>query len=211
MLVIVLISAAFLSSCGKRTNSQTSFLSEDQTERLEAAFNRLENTLKKKAPNLHATLNSGATIEDLDKLRTCLSGNQVEMLEKWFTWHNGANEPLLPAGLPISIERSVEDVRILESIPFVPEIRRNSVKILCDSAGDGYFMDVDTESPLVFYHSLEDPENPVWFGTLEEFVNFISTGFETGILCENNEGKFDFDGARYEELMADHLTQATRG
>lgn len=208
---IVLIFSAVLSSCGKRTTSRSSYLSDDQTISLAQAFERLDETLRAKAPNIHSTLNSSATIDDLDKLRTCLSGNQVEMLEKWFLWHNGAGEYILPAGLPISVDRTVEDLRIIESIPFVPEVRRNAVKILCDSAGDGFFMDVDTENPMVFHHTLEDPENPVWFGTLPEFLSFIAKGFEMGILFENEEGKLDYDGARYEELMAEYLSQATRG
>jgi hypothetical protein len=205
----VLISAALFSSCGDRTISQPSRLSENDVVLLSEAFENFDRVLLEKAPNIYAKLQPGTTLEDLDKLRVCLNGNQVEVLEKWFSWHNGAGEYILPAGFPIGIDRSVEDQRILESIPFVPEVRRNSVKILGDLAGDGFFVHVDTEKPRVFHHMLEAPENPVWFGTLIEFVDFIATGFESGILFEDEEGEFDYDGGRYEEFLSEHLKRVS--
>lgn len=207
----ILFCLALLSSCGKRTESQSSYLSKEQEKALEMAFARLDLALKQNAPNIHEHLKDGADIQELDNLRTNLSGNKVEMLETWFEWCNGSDEYLLPAGLPISIKQTVEDLRIVQSIPYVPEIRRNSVKILCDSAGDGYFMDVNTESPLVFHHMLEDPDNPIWYGTLPEFLGFIASAFESGVIYQNEEGHFDYDEAKYEEMMADYIATATRG
>ncbi|MDF1753138.1 MAG: hypothetical protein P1U89_10220 [Verrucomicrobiales bacterium] len=206
---IALLCIGLLTSCGQRTVSQPSRLTEEELTRLDAAFERLDRVLESNAPNIHKQLHPGSTEEDLDRLRICLSGNQVECLEKWFSWHNGSSEEILPAGLPISVARSVEDQRISETLPFVPPVRQNSVKILDNSAGDGFFMDVNSETPLVFHHMLEDPENPIWFGTLPEFIDFIATGFESGILFEDEEGNFDFDEAKYEELMTKHLQRAT--
>lgn len=210
VLKIALLSAALLTSCGEKTVSQSSRLSEEQAAQLSRAFERLDQILARKAPTISSRLHPGSSEDDLDKLRTCLNGNQIEILEKWFTWHNGAGEKLLPAGMPISVDRSVEDQRILESIPFVPPVRRNSVKILDDLDGNGFFLDVNSENPLVFHHILEEPENPVWFGTLPEFVDFIASGFESGVLFENEDGKFDYDGAEYEEFMSEYLERATR-
>lgn len=196
-------------SCGERTASQSSTMSLSQTEDLDSAFARLENVLIDKAPKIHASLNEGATNEEIENLRECLSGNRIEALERWFQRHNGAAEAIMPDGLPIDIERAIEDQRILETIPFVPEVRRNAMKILCDSAGDGFFVEVNTDSPRVFFHILEDPENPVWFGSMTEFVNFIANGFETGIFFQNEEGKFAHDESGYEEMMENYLQIAS--
>ncbi|MDF1816754.1 MAG: hypothetical protein P1V20_31415 [Verrucomicrobiales bacterium] len=207
---LLLLCAALLTSCGERTASLSSTMSLNQTIELDAAFDRLEMVLQKKAPKLYASLSSGASEEEIEKLRSCLGGNRVEALERWFSRHNGATEELLPSGLPIEIDRSIEDLRILQTIPFVPEIRRNAVKILCDSAGDGFFVDVNTDTPLVFHHILEDPENPVWFGTLAEFVNYIATGFESGVFYQSEDGKFAHDESGYEDMMDNYLHLASR-
>ena len=208
--IIFIISTVLLCSCGQRTVSLESRLSESESVELTRAFEHLDLILEEKAPGIFQSLRPGTSQEDLDDLRLCLSGNRVEILEKWFLWHNGGAQPLLPSGMPVSLDRSIEDQRILESIPYVPAIRRNSVKILDDLNGDGFFIDVNSSNPLVFRHVMDDPEHQIWFGTLAEFVDFIASGFEAGVLFENEDGRFEYDGAVYEEFMTDYLKRATR-
>ena len=82
-------------------------------------------------------------------------------------------------------------------------------KTLDDRAGDGFFVDVTSPDPLVFYHMLEVP-GPTYYGTFAEFATFIADGFDSGVLFVNASGKFDYDEARYEAHEAAHLATATK-
>ena len=194
-----------------RVPSVSSTMSPQDSQKLAAAFDRLDLILQAKAPTQYARLAGGATTAEIAKLRLSLDGSVVEVLEKWFAWHNGASAKectLLPLGHLLSIDESLADRQMEESIPFIGGLRKRSIKILDDGAGDGFFLDVTSTNPLVFYHMLEDP-HPRYYGTMAEFVDFIADGFETGVFSEKPSGDFNYDEAQYVTLESAHLATAT--
>jgi len=199
-----------IAGCGKTSTSST-LTAREKTE-LTDALQRLDDVLKAKAPAIHANLNPPASAAEIADLRAALDGNTVETLETWFQWHNGvAGMPasLLPLGYPLSIKETINDRRIMQHVPNADDRRKSAVKIFEDGAGDGYFLDVNSSRPLVFYDMLENPA-PQYYGTLAEFVNFIANGFESGVLFVNEAGEFDYDQAKYEAMEAKYLKTATQ-
>lgn len=192
--------------------SISSTLTAREKRELNNALQRLDDVLKEKAPALHANLNPPAGKAEIADLRGVLDGNTVESLEMWFQWHNGvsaAPASLLPLGEPISLRRAILERKRIGKIPLVDGLRKSSVKILEDGFGDGYFLDVTSSRPLVFYHMLEDPY-PQYYGTLAEFANFIADGFESEVLFLNGAGEFDYDEAKFYALEEKHLNSASR-
>jgi len=182
-------------------------MSEAERATLAASFHRLEQVLQTRGPSLYTNLAPPATAAELQPLRTALNGNTIEVLEAWYQWHNGTADRstrLLPLGVPLSINESLEDRRSIQSIPFVDKLRKSSVKLMDDGSGDGFFLDVTAAKPTVFYHMLEDPF-PLGFGTLDQFVDLIAQGFETGVLYTNASGEFEFDLDGFEAFEAAHL------
>jgi hypothetical protein len=168
---------------------------------LEASLERLDKVLSEKVPAIHANLAPGATDAEIADLRTSLEGNQIEALEVWFRWHNGCTGTpcrLLPLG----------DRSMIREIALVGNRRKAVIKILDDGAGDGFFLDITSPAPKVFYEMLEDPF-PRYYGTLEEFADFITAVFDSGAITVNQAGEFDYDSDRYEELETAHLKQIT--
>jgi hypothetical protein len=148
-----------------------------------------------------------ATEQEIPTLRNALNGSTIEVLEAWYKWHNGSlsqNTWLLPLGHPLTIKEALEDRKMIQAIPFVDKLRKNSLKILDDGAGDGFFLDVTAKNPTVFYAMLEDP-TPRHYGTLVEFINFIAQGFEEGALSVEEKGDLKWDKAKYKALEKEHF------
>lgn len=195
-----------LCSCSKPPAVATP-LSPAEAQALTESFARLEKVLATKATVLHTNLTPPATVAEIAVLRAALNGTTNLVLEAWFGWCNGTTNQsadLLPLGRPLSIAEALEDRKLIQSIPLVDKLRRQSLKIMDDGAGDGFFVDVTSSRPRVFYHMLEDG-TPQYYGTMPEFVNFIATGFETGVLFVNTKGEFAYDHAQYEALEQKHF------
>jgi hypothetical protein len=206
-IIIVLLTAGGLATgCGQH-KATTSTMSNKAQADLSASLAKLDETLARKSPFIRAKLAPGATQKEIDTLRSGLGGAQVECLEIWYKWHNGCSGHLtdvLPSGRMLSIDESLEDRKGIQSIPFVDAKRKNSLKILEDGAGDGYFLDIESQNPRVFYHMLEDPY-PRDYGTLEEFVSFIGDVHAAGIATESEHGMAAFDLDQYKKIEADYL------
>lgn len=197
--------------CGTPHSTPSTLTAREKTE-LEDALKRLDDVLKAKAPALHANLQPPATAAEIADLRAALDGNTVETLEVWFQWHNGVSGPpsaLLPLGYPMSLQETIDDRKMMADVPLVDGFRKSAVTILADGSGDGFFLDVTSPQPLVFYYMLEDGY-PHYYGTLAEFVNFIADGFESGVLYVNAAGEFDYDMEQYQAKEATYLQSVTQ-
>lgn len=184
-------------------------MSSAEQEMLKSNLASLEKVLGDKSPFIRDNLAPGASPSDLESLRAELGGAQVESLETWYRWHNGCTDrltDLMPLGRMLSISEAIEDRRQEQSTPFVDAKRSNAIKILADSAGDGYFLDVASESPRVFYHMLEDPF-PRNYGTLTQFVEFLADVHQAGIASPDEHGMVDFDLDRYQQIEAAYLAK----
>jgi len=211
-LLALIAVAGLLCSCSKPPVAATP-LSAAEAQALQESFARLDQVLAAKATSLHTNLAPPATAAEIAALRAALNGNSNFeggtnfVLEAWFGWHNGARvrgSSLLPLGEPLSIAEAVEDWKQMQGIPFVDKLRKRSLKILEDGSGDGFFVDVTAARPRVFYHMLEDG-TPQYYGTLAEFVGFIATGFERGVLFVDAQGKFGYDDKQYQALEQEHF------
>jgi len=98
---------------------------------------------------------------------------------------------------------------MMQGVPFVDKLRKVSVKIMDDGAGDGFFLDVTKTNPPVFYHMLEDP-TPQYYGNMAEFIEFIALGFEDGTLFVNEAGEFKYDEAKYRAAEQAHFKKVKR-
>ncbi len=181
----------------------------DEQKSLNASLVELEAVLVAKAPFIHKKLAPLATNSQLTELRAGLGGARVQSLELWYQWHNGCSGRItnvLPLGRMLSISESLQDRNMIQNVPFVDQKRRNALKILDDGAGDGFFVDVASPSPRVFYHMLEDPF-PRDYGTLPEFVQFIVQVHAAGLASLNNHGMVNFDMAGYAKLETKHFAK----
>lgn len=191
----------------ERPQAVGSSMSKNEQEALRTALQQLEKTLQEKSPFIADTLAPPATDADLKSLWFELGGAQIECLETWYRWHNGCTSPtidLIPLGRMLSIDEAIADRKQIQSIPLVDAQRRSAIKILADAAGDGFFLDVESPNPRVFYHMLEDPY-PRYFGTLGQFVDFIDSIHTAGLATKNENGMVDFDYERYQELENEYL------
>lgn len=96
------------------------------------------------------------------------------------------------------------------SLPFIDAKRRTAIKILDDGCGDGFFLDISSPAPRVFYHMLEDP-SPRDYGTLEEFVRFIAKVHAAGIVSLETDGMVVFDLSAYEKLEREYQSTLPGG
>jgi hypothetical protein len=182
-------------------------MTDKQQDAFKASLAKLDDAVATKAPFLFAKLAPGATRDEIDTLRSGLGGAQIQCLELWYRWHNGCAgriTDLLPLGRMLSIAEALRDRQETQDIPFVDAKRKNALKILDDSAGDGFFLDIASPNPRVFYHMLEDPY-PRDFGTLQEFVGFIGDVHAAGLASENEHGMVAFDLDRYQKIEAEYL------
>ncbi|GJM26876.1 MAG: hypothetical protein DHS20C16_32910 [Phycisphaerae bacterium] len=162
----------------------------------------LDRVLKENAPFIHAKLAPPATEAELSELRAGVGGVTLSSLESWFQWHNGCTDrltDLLPLGRMLSISESLQDRKQIQKVPFVDSKRKNALKILDDGSGDGFFIDVTSSAPRVFYYMLEDPY-PTDYGTIPEFVQFIIKVHAAEIASLDSHGMVDFDPQKYDAL-----------
>lgn len=182
-------------------------LSEDDKKTLTDEIGRLQTALDDKSPFVAEKLAPGATEAEILSFRSAVAGAQLDELEIWFKWHNGCTDSLtdlIPLGRMLSISESLEARKLAQSTPFVDAKIKKSLKLLEDLAGDGFYMDLTEPNPRVFYCMLEDPQ-PTYYGTLQEFVAFVSEVHEAGLASLNGNGMIDFDQDRYQELKSRHL------
>jgi hypothetical protein len=182
-------------------------MSDKQQAALSASLAKLDDTLARKSPFIFAKLASPATAEDIRTLRIELGGAEIQCLELWYRWHNGCTghiTDVLPLGRMLSIAEALEDRKGIQGTPFVDAKRKSALKILDDGAGDGFFLDIVSPNPRVFYHMLEDPY-PRDYGTLPEFVTFITDVHAAGLASENEHGMVAFDLDRYQKIEAKYL------
>jgi hypothetical protein len=106
----------------------------------------------------------------------------------------------------LSITESLADRKMIRDIPFVDAKRKSALKIMDDGAGDGFFLDIASATPRVFYHMLEDPY-PRDYGTLQEFVDFITDVHAAGLATEREKGMVEFDLPRYQKVEAEYLAK----
>jgi hypothetical protein len=182
-------------------------MSEDEKKTLTAELERLQSVLNDKSPFVAEKLAPGATEAEILALRSEVAGAQLDELEIWFKWHNGCTDrltDLLPLGRMLSISEALETRKMLQSTPFVDARIKRSLKLLEDIAGDGFYVDLTESNPRVFYCMIEDPY-PTYYGTLQEFVAFVSEVHEAGLATPNSNGMVDFDQVHYQELESKHL------
>ena len=185
----------------------SSSMSDEQQTALNTGLAELEATLKDRSPFIFARLAPAATDEELAALRAGLEGVQVQCLELWYQGHNGCSghtTDILPLGRMLSISEALQDRRMIQGIPLVDAKRKRALKILEDGAGDGFFLDVASPTPRVFYHMLEDPF-PRDYGSLQQLVTFINDVHVAGLASEKESGMVVFDLARYQELEVNYL------
>lgn len=190
----------------------SSRMSVSEKKSLTAELERLQTTLDDKSPFVAEKLASGATEAEILSFRSAVAGAQFDELEIWFKWHNGCKDrltDLIPLGRMLSISEALENRKMLQSTPFVDAKIKRSLKLLEDLAGDGFYVDLTEPNPRVFYCMLEDPY-PTYYGTLQEFVAFISEVHEAGLATPNSNGMIDFDQDRYEELKSKYLAGTVR-
>ena len=209
--VAVLASTIAATGCGQHAARSSSLSKKEQSD-LSANLAKLDETLASKSPFIFAKLSPGATQQDIDTLRKELGGSQIECLEVWYKWHNGCADRItdvLPLGRMLSINESLDDRKQIQSVPFVDAKRKSALKILEDSAGDGFFLDIESQNPRVFYHMLEDPY-PRDYGTLAEFVSFIRDVHAAGIVTKNEHGMAAFDLDRYQKIEAEYQKRISK-
>jgi len=195
-----------LCSCSKPT-SVPSVLDSSEAKALQASFERLDHVLAVKGVAIQTNLAPPASPTEIAKLRAALGGNKIDALEAWFCWHNGTagtRTDLLPLGYPLTIAESLDDRKLIQKIPFVDKLRKSAIKIMDDGAGDGFFLDVTSASPTVFYHMLEDP-TPQYYGSLHEFVDYIAGAFENGALFVDAAGRLKHDETKYQAWEKEHF------
>ena len=179
---------------------------------LDANLAKLDDTLKSKSRFVFDKLAPGATEQEIARLRTGLGGAEIECLERWYRWHNGCTDRLtdiMPLGRMLSIDESLKDRNDEESIPFVDDTRKTAIKILDDSCGDGFFLDIASPNPRVFYDMLEDPF-PRDYGTLDEFVAYIDSLHAAGLASLNEHAMVSFDLAPYAKLKREYLSHINK-
>jgi hypothetical protein len=212
-LALVLAVGVAATGCGQHAPVNSN-LSAQQQKALSASLAKLDDALKNASPFVFARLAPGATPDKIARLRSELGGAQIQSLELWYQWHDGCTDQtadLLPLGRMLSIEEALEDRNETQQIPLVDAKRKSALKILDDGAGDGFFLDIASPSPRVFYHMLEDPY-PRDYGTLKEFVTFIRDVHAAGLASQNENGRVAFDLDRYQKMESEHLesiSQAT--
>jgi hypothetical protein len=202
----LLTTAILATGCGPHKVVSSTMSNAEQIA-LATSLAKLEDVLANKSPFIFAKLGPGATDEDVGRLRSELGGAQIQCLELWYRWHNGCSghtTDLLPLGRMLSIAEALEDRKGIQEIPFVDTKRKNALKILEDVAGDGFFLDIASPSSRVFYHMLEDPF-PRDYGTLQEFVAFISDVHAAGLASEKDNGIVAFDLDRYQKIESEYL------
>lgn len=205
--VALLISISLVATGCGRQDAVGSAMSDQQQNALSASLAELEDILRDKSPIVFAKLAPPATDEELATLRSELGGVHIQCLELWYGWHNGCTGgsiDILPLGRMLSITESLEDRRLTQDIPFVDAKRKNALKILDDGAGDGFFLDIASRNPRVFYHMLEDP-NHRDYGTLQEFAAFISDVHAAGLATGKENGRVTFDLERFQKAEGDYL------
>jgi hypothetical protein len=176
---------------------------------LKEVLAELENVLEKNAPFVHAKLAPPATKDELLELRAGIGNVEMPSLEIWFQWHNGCQDALadlLPLGRMLSISEALQDRKQIRTIPFVDSKRKSALKILDDGTGDGFFVDITSSTPRVFYHMLEDPY-PRDYGTLPEFVQFLVNVHSAKLASIDRRGMVDFDLQKYDALEEAHFEQ----
>jgi hypothetical protein len=206
-LAMLLGVAALLSNMGcGRPEAVSSSMSKDARATLSSGLAKLDATLREKTPFVTDSLAPPATDDELKLLWSELGGAQIECLETWYRWHNGCTSPtidLIPLGRMLPIAEAIADRQQIQSIPFIDAKLRRSFKILEDLAGDGFYLDVTSPNPHVFYCMIEDPY-PRYFGSMAEFIGFIESVHAAGLATKDEHG-VDFDFQRYQEMEAAYL------
>lgn len=69
-----------------------------------------------------------------------------------------------------------------------------------DHAGDGMFLDLSAEPPVMFYDMLESPDSPIDIGLIKYFT-FLAELWETpNIEFDPETNTVNFDSKSYDEL-----------
>lgn len=192
--------------CGRPTAIR-SVMTPEEGDELQASLAELESALTKHSPFIHSKLAAPASEEGIAALREGLGGVEVQCLETWYRWHNGCVDNLtdfLPLGRMLSISEALDDREMIQEYPFVDSKRKSAIKILEDGAGDGFFLDVSSSEPRVFYHMLEDPF-PRDYGALRHFAQFIARVHSSGVASLDENGMVDFDLVEYDRIESDYL------
>jgi hypothetical protein len=197
---VIAAAAPLVVGCGSPKIEQSTMTEGERTE-LKAALAKLDAVLREKADFISSKLAPPAGDKVINDLRQGLGGSQVECLELWYRWHNGSDRliDILPLGRMLSVQEALHDREMEREIPFVDSKRLAAIKILEDGSGDGFFLDISSTRPRVFYHMLEDPF-PRDFGRLEKFVEFIAQVHNSGLSSRNDNGMVRFDLDKYHEL-----------
>jgi hypothetical protein len=204
----LLLSAVALFCCVgcERPQAVSSSMPKNEQEGLRTGLQQLEATLREKSPFIADALAPPATDDQLKMLWAELGGAQIECLETWYRWHNGCTSPtidLIPLGRMLSIDEAINNRKQIQSILIIDSKLRGAYKILEDLAGDGFYLDVASPNPQVFYCMIEDPY-PRYFGSLSEFIGFIESVHTAGLATKDEHG-VDFDFQPYQELEAAYL------
>ena len=206
-LILGILTLALLPGCGEQPEPVSSSVTSQESVTFKDKLFHLENTLKNQSPFIHEKLSPPATDQQLQELRVGLGGAKVEYLEMWFSWHNGCSGTvinILPLGRILSIKEALADRKRMMGMPFVDSKRKSAIKLLDDGAGDGFFLDITSKEPRIFYHMQEDPY-PQDYGTLPEFLTLISDIHAAGLAKKGSNGTASFDLKQYQKLEEDYL------
>lgn len=182
---------------------------------LKEALSALETTLAERFPQASLAFAPGASDEEIAGLRNAIGGRKIEELEVWFRWHNGPNTRLahlLPLGSLISIRESLKRRTFSESMGLVKllsDIPGDSIMILNDHGGGGYFLDLSLQPPLVFYDIGEIPEVE-YCGSLPEFIGFIRKAYEKGHLTIDEFGLVEGSDEFFDDYTEAYEKTATK-
>lgn len=199
--------------CGGQPTVSSVTMTDAQRAELLAALEKLDETLEQHAPEIFKQFAPPASDDDIKELRSGLGGVDRPFLELWFRWHNGGQNGvvgLLPLGDALSIQEALADRAMNQSISMMHHSRRRDIKLLDDGAGDGYFLNLSSNPPRVYYEMLEDPAQTD-YGTLAEFVDFIEQVHAAKITTVDDRGFVDFDWDAYSKLETKHLASLQAG
>lgn len=184
----------------------------DKAQDLQNALQSLDQIIKDKAQSLHDNLADGATDKQIVELQSEFNNEITPCIEQWFRWRNGSIKQfseIIPLGELVSIEQVVEYRNQLKNSGLKRILRFNSVLLLEDGAGDGYFVDLQRSPPEVYYEMLEDP-TPTYYGTMFEFVRYITEGYKSGVFSIDDDGELECNDELFERYEESHLEKTDR-
>lgn len=178
-------------------------LAPDELAELSTAFSRLDKTLKKNAPGLIAK-RKPMNPKLISRLRSSLQGKQMDDLNMWYAFFSGMDDcELVPGGRLVGIDFAIHNRELHDNplIRMTAPFRSQSMMLLHDGAGDGYFLGITEPYHFVYWDMLEDPGMDMPMGALAVFINLIADSIEKRLWTYRPDGRMVADGKAASEFM----------